>query len=100
MEEYEISWIISTTARNTTRTLHTFGAVKYRGKRLDVLVLRNGNDVRPLRSFCIQNNVIRHWRRHGGGVQGLETGNGDVIKTNGEITHLMYNRNTALGDIG
>lgn len=36
---------ISTTARKTARTSHTLGAVEYWGQGLDVLILRNSDNV-------------------------------------------------------
>ncbi len=51
---------------------HTLGVVEYRSKGLDIFILRNGSEVGPLRSFCIQDvlcRVIGLWCRHDGRVE-------------------------------
>jgi len=56
MEQRSISQSIrSAHKERTVRMLHTFGTIEYRGEGLDIFILRNGNNVRPLRSFCVQN---------------------------------------------
>jgi hypothetical protein len=55
--------------QRTARMLHTFGTIEYRGEGLDIFILRNGNNVRPLRSFCVQDilhPVISGRCRHDG----------------------------------
>lgn len=52
--------------------LHTLGVVEYRGEGLDIFILRNGSEVGPLRSSCVQDvlrRVIGSWCKHDGRVQ-------------------------------